>query len=571
MLDRTKKIIQIHYLVIFLCLFIGLISSLPRYIGGKNTTNFQGIYNQIVGDEAFYDARAKDILDGHYPISNPYIYEHKNDLPIEFWIPDYILAKPIGWLGLSVPEGFILWNFILTFILALLSYIALFILTRSISWSLLGTTLLHLVLFNGDFIRLPSPGLNFVFWLLTFIFLLLYLDSEKPKHAIFASFFFGTLFHTYPYYWTFYTVLLGVFIVLSLILRLNDFSYKKLFFVILGGFAVSSPYLVSFFKSLKSIWYDETLARLGLISSHFPSGISIVLVTGVSIIFFLYLYFKKEIDLNKQNVFIFSGLLAGAISVNQHIITGKNLEFSSHYYMSVIFWSIFAVVYGLSIFFKKYPENIQRTFLYTVSITLFVLALLGTYKLVVLEMVYSEGDVYVQNYKPVFDWLKENTPTDSVVFTNDNLSYYIPIYTANDVFFNAHGILFFMSNSEANERFIMSHYFDTFTPEYVVDKQRMIFGGYYINEYKHNLSKNKVRKLLGMKTMDYIFIPSIEIEKIITEAKIIQKESFDKALGSYKVDYIVWDRNINPKWKLERFEFLKPLYTANNIIVYSLK
>ena len=197
-MSLTKK----HYLIIILALFVGVISSLPRYLATSRIPNFQGVYNQVVGDETFYNARAKDVIDGHPYVTNPYLYEHKNDFPMQFWIPDYILAKPIGWLHLSVPEGFIIWNFFLSAILVILSYIILFVLTESKYWSLLGTTYLHLVLFNGDFLRIPSPGLNFIFFLLTTLFFLLFLEKQKNWLAVLSSLSFGMLFNVYPYYWT---------------------------------------------------------------------------------------------------------------------------------------------------------------------------------------------------------------------------------------------------------------------------------------------------------------------------------------------------------------------------------
>ena len=64
------------------------------------------------------------------------------------------------------------------------------------------------------------------------------------------------------------------------------------------------------------------------------------------------------------------------------------------------------------------------------------MSIVDTSKLIVLQTVYTDVDIYTQNYKPVFDWLNSNTEPDSVVFTNDNLNYYIPIYTSNNVFFN---------------------------------------------------------------------------------------------------------------------------------------
>ena len=76
---------------------------------------------------------------------------------------------------------------------------------------------------------------------------------------------------------------------------------------------------------------------------------------------------------------------------------------------------------------------------------------------------------------------------------------------------------------------------------------------------------------MGIKPVEYTFIPTEEIEKVINNAENIQKEDFEKVLKSYRVDYIVWDSVKNPEWKLNRFSFLKQLYSTSGIIIYTFK
>ncbi|MCX6701650.1 MAG: hypothetical protein NTX96_00430 [Candidatus Zambryskibacteria bacterium] len=86
-----------------MALLVGIISSLPQYIDLSTRPGFKGISMGVMKDVGFYMARARDVIDGHPYLTNPYLYEHKEGAPMQFWIPDYILARPIQWLGLSIP------------------------------------------------------------------------------------------------------------------------------------------------------------------------------------------------------------------------------------------------------------------------------------------------------------------------------------------------------------------------------------------------------------------------------------------------------------------------------------
>jgi len=144
-----------------------------------------------------------------------------------------------------------------------------------------------------------------------------------------------------------------------------------------------------------------------------------------------------------------------------------------------------------------------------------------------------------------------------------------PIYTSQNVYSSALGILFFMTDKESRERFIINHYFDNFNESFVVANQRKIFGGYYINEYGHNLSKNKLRKLLGMREEDYKLVPEDKVADLIKEARVVQSKNFPTILSSYKVHYLIWDKNKDSNWQINKYEF-RPVFEANNIVIYKI-
>ena len=112
-----------------------------------------------------------------------------------------------------------------------------------------------------------------------------------------------------------------------------------------------------------------------------------------------------------------------------------------------------------------------------------------------------------------------------------------------------------MTQDEVLNRFAINHYYDLFTRDDIRSAQKDIFGYYYINEYKHNLSKNKLRKLFGLSEVTYEMVPEEKINEILAIVKETHSQSFEKVLKIYKADYLVWDRNKNPDWEFLFFSY----------------
>jgi len=115
---------------------------------------------------------------------------------MQFWLPDYLLAKPLGFLNISVQQGFsAIYDFIFPALLTLLTYLIIFVLTGNKIISLSGATFLHLGRFLYFFDRPTSPQFIFIFWLLTLFFLIKYIKSKQNIFAFSSAISFGLLFH----------------------------------------------------------------------------------------------------------------------------------------------------------------------------------------------------------------------------------------------------------------------------------------------------------------------------------------------------------------------------------------
>lgn len=568
------RLFKKHYLAIAIALVAGTATAIPQIIAAGRVENFQGIYKSINSDEQYYMARAKDIVDGHSFLSNPYLYEYKNGQPMQFWLPDYLMAKPLALLNVDIYKGFFFYDFFLPFILVLLSYYILFKLTDSVPLSIIGVVFLHLSLFLWEFGRAPSPQLIFIFWLLLLLLWLKFLNKPNTANAVAIGSIFGLLFYIYPYYWTFYSLAFFIFIAVNYFLK-NNIAYKKYFLAFAVAAIISIPYFTSLFKSFQLPYYSDSVARVGMINSHFPAGRRVVMWNLFALLFFYILYRKKAVILDEKSLLLLSGCAAVILAVNQHLITGKYLQFSNHYWQLGAFWSVYTVLYLTSLLLKKIDSRIIRSVLLS---TVGVLAITSAYVPLVkaCDIRYNEAEIKRQDYAPLFVWLNENTKIDEVVYVNSDLSNFIPNYTSNNVFYIGMAGLHFMPNEEFQERYVLNNFWDNwdnYDYEYVKNNYYAIKGAYYRSKQWHNSTKNNLRKILFLQPAEYKLISAEDIEdvnefiKLMTE---IKSKNFKEQLSKYKVDYIIWDKEANPEWKVEDLSFVKHVQNIGKFTVYKI-
>lgn len=604
---------------LFLALVLGALMVLPFfYFEAKLGKDFKGIFPEIVNDSDFYYARIRDVADGHPTLGNAYLWEHKNELPQQF-LAEFILAQPIKLFGVGITAARLIYNFLLPAIAFLLTYAAFFSILRKKAWSLMFSSSLFFGLYLTSFIRPVSPQFNFIFWLTQFIFLWLLVNSHHNTNTrmyandtnnaddtnksipvirvIRMSKFrslvllcanalnFGFLFYIYPYYWTFYLIFFGILFA-AYFFNNRALSYKILS-IAGGGLILAIPYFYFNYLASQLPYYTETLTRLGMIYSRFPSGLRIMLWSFIGLAAFGWFLWRRIIKLNEQTVFFISGIVSSIIAVNQHLLTGKNLEFSSHYDTGAIFFVAFALAYLIS----QYDASTANKLFYLkliLTIIISVVAVNGLRGYSKQIFASNKEGVYIQNYAPIFEWLNKNTPKDSVVYTNPSLSRLIPVYTANNVFYVTGANLFYISDSEVLDRFILNNFFsafggsasrsgsetpqgrttggENFSKDFVIENVRSVYGVRYIDAYGHAVQGNKLRRLLGLKPEPEIYLPDEAVQKVVFRAEELQKDNFLTGLEKYRVDYFIWDKNKNPDWRIG--ESFLPVFKSADITIY---
>jgi hypothetical protein len=562
-----------HYLIIVLSLAVGILSSVPQILSAEKVDNFQGIYKAINNDEIYYLARAREIIDGRYNIANPYLFEHKNSLQMELWLPDYLLAKPLALFKINnIQKGYIFYDFLLTFILSVVTYAILYKLTKSTLMSFLVAAFLHLNLFFNTFNRSPAPQLDFIFWLLLFLVLLNFIEKRSFGLAIYSGILSGILFYIYPYYWTFFVVFIILFFVGNFFVK-EKINYKKFLLIFSIAFFISIPYFFYSLRASTSPYYLETLKRVNLVETHFPAS-GRVIVWG-SIILLVYLVgLRKKFFKSGDGIpsFLMIGVLASIVVSNHNIITGKNFQFSSHYWMPFLFIFIFSLAYLFGALVEKFDSRrIKIILLLFFSLYVFYHPFLFVVNVVEgRAFVYDEIEKKRQDYAPIFNWLNGNTKKDNVVFANTELSSLIPIYTSNNVYSSSMAGLHFMSNQELQERFILNNYWDQMNEQYAIDHKFGIWGSYHQTVHDINRTKNKLRRVFGMEQKEYVKIPGKDINNFLDFSKDIKNNNFEVQLKKYKVDYFIWDKEADKNWSVEKLNFLKLIVEINGLRIYKV-
>ncbi len=570
---KVYQFIKSNIGIILLGILASVITIYPQiYFEYKLGNSYRGVYRAINGDELYYLARGQDVLDGHSTLGNPYIYELKNKPPIQFFLPDYISAKGLAWTGLNIEQMYFVYDILWPFVLTLLTYLSLFYLTKSKSWAVWGTVYLFFGLFFFYFNRPISPQLISIFFLSLFIFLTLFIQSDgrNKKYLLLSIINFGLLFYVYTYFWTYYFVIIAISAVVFFLKKEKRLA-SGLLSVLIGGLFFGSYYFYSSFSATKLPEYWDTLTRLGMIFSHFPSGI-IIVVLGLLVFLLYFVLWQKEILSDRLNIFILSGVIAGMIVVNQHVITGKNLEFTLHYYLPVIYWYVFAIIFALAN--SKISQSLKVSiFIASYLVIVFVTAAgnqmyMNPVKYFNFFSKISEEEIYPEKYADTFDWLNKNTNKDDVVFADETLSEYVPAYTHDNVFFARFANLHFMTDEEIFRRFYIASIFNNFNKQYVADNYKSLYGVRFLDKYGHDLQINKVRKYLGLGPVKADFLPDGAINQVLDVVSDMRNKKPVDLFSIYRINFFVWDKAKDTNWDLDKLSFLNIVYQSGDIAIY---
>lgn len=504
--DLSKR----HLLAIIFAFVCGALVLLPQVIFIVNEgSNYKGLYMMNREAEPYYLSRMHEFYD-EGRIGNPYLFEHK------FYGPQFLqsgaetlLAIPGKLLDISVPTLNLIYKFLLPAITFLLVYVLLFRLTASSPWSiagglfvLIGHDLLYAInlahLLHGDlwfdgfvYNRPVHPQFD---GMLTFLYLNVLLSAHlggKKCSFVVLSALLGLSFYTYLYSFTFFLALNFVFALLWL------FSGKKkevrdMVIATIGGILLGIPQILVMYAAFKHPDYALLVGVFTPETGHLleisKNGVL------VSLLFVAYLFrtqAHRVMGVAREHIIFLTGLLITTfVVVNQQLLTGISLQ-SGHYH-HIFNIPIFIIVLtflanaAVSRLRNTRSDRVFRALPWIASVIFIATGSFMQYSSYQNWALRTSDD---QRYMLALRWLNAETPKESVVMANKDLSEFIPVFTSNNVMWAATAGNYFVPADRSR-----------FTPE-----------------------------------------------------NILQSDDFLHDIKQYRVDYILWDQQADPNWNIDRF------------------
>ncbi|MDD5031501.1 MAG: hypothetical protein PHR36_00435 [Patescibacteria group bacterium] len=556
---------KIHWLGLLLAFIVGLLAVWPTLysINKVGRENFKGIYPMFSNDEVHYLSQIKEVLDGHPELGNTFIAEHKDRPAARPAFAARILAGVSGIFNISVPKLGAINDFFLPAAGFVLLYFLFFRVTKNKRISVFFPVF-YFIIFLREFGRPINPQFSFIFFILGLLALTAIIENlEIKKKFIFYNILLGVvlglLIRLYPYYWTSIFVLYAVYFFLLII-------KEKRFFYYLSGWVVfalvalftSLTYFININKAALNPFFPEVSARLGMVSTHWPGCFINVSLLVVSL---LAVYLIKDKIRDYRRLFLAYSLPLSGIIVNwQNIITGKYLQFSSHYYLVTILFVLLALAIITEPAIKSYKESKSKIVLLFFFLVLSFLFYRHSHDALASIYVSEEkiektaGD---QELSSVASWINANTLPDSSFLTfGEDYGWLIPIYTRGNLFTNAYASYYLTSDEELEDRWVIKNIFNkNFNAEYIFKGYRGFLGNKFLDEYQNKEVRRKIKEFFTRKKYEEnVLLPSEYIAKVLNKYDNYKNLDLGELFSLYSIDYILLDKNSVDKEIIEKFD-----------------
>lgn len=586
-MNKIKKLAMNHKAAIIFAVLASIIIAFPQiYFRIDNSELYQeGVQAIELLPFSNWTGRVKEVQDGHSSFGSIYYKEGKED-PYLFQPLGTIVVAYMGVLfGLNINNTILLSQLILPFSLFLLLYAFAFSQTRDKLASLSGATAILTIisllslgrikqLLDGvspvNYLELSISVVPVTVYLLLFGFLASFWVFYKKKDyrwGILSAILLGLNFYNYFYAWT-YLYAFGGILVLMFLMRKEIKEVVRISMVFIGGVVVAIPYGINLYKASVHPLYEEVSERYGVVLSHAPSEAPFII--GVIALGALIVFITKFPKEDKERyLFGLALLLTPFITLNQQIITGRLLqEGHYHWYIHKPMAAIFTI---LTIFYFIKSRGWHTWKKFFASTIIIVGFSTGFYvQALSYHNDYEERNgwrvtVESQKYAPVMSWLDNNAEKEAVVFANRKTSIFVVIYTSLNTFHHMSAQLFLAATEDRLLNSLFSYYRlvgvndgnvnEIFTKDSAVFSSE-VYGIYYRDTF------GSYEAIIGEKLDEII---DMYKNTLSTETS----EWLYDIWKEYEVEYIVWDKKVDPEWKLDRYSFLKEEGSFGDIAVYS--
>ncbi|MFA5841401.1 MAG: hypothetical protein WC835_00330 [Candidatus Paceibacterota bacterium] len=572
-MEKITKIIQEYRFVLLLAVFCGAVYVAPHLFFKITLGNsFHGIELTPRDAETHYLSMLNEVKQGYLTHSSTYLYEYKDSKvsPIEY--SETFYGTIIKLFNLGAPGFYLFCEFFFPVVIFLLWYYFSLLVTKNKRSAILSALFLMFgtyILSNVSIIkqfdilfwktanipllaygRIINPLLTFPFFFAGLIFAYKLFSENTKKMAVFSGIALGIMFYVYFYFWTYFLALSFLMLVFG-VSKKEWQLVKNISLSISISLLIGSYFIVSMIKTVVSsvgVQSGGSLSPYVFALSHNPSLPSLV-VLGVALFsFFIYLRRRKGIPLERGDAFIFLLLSTAVVVVNQQIITGRSVEPGHfHWYANVPVFFLTVSYIIVDLLGKIRIRYLGKTLFIILCLYLITFGI-GTQVSGYKQR--FDNFSYIQKYGAVFDWFNRNTEKESVIFGGNGFSDLTPAYTQNNVYFAAYGAYY---PSNPLERRIHTAY---------------IY--YFLDNKKEDILQKIYPSLTSNGCVSAGCVDSDIFAKTMANYGEFLKTPFYENLKKYRVDYMVWDKNTNPSWNLDKFSFLKPVYNYDNVLVYKI-
>lgn len=575
-------------LVFLLAFLFSICAALPHivFLFGQGS-DFKGVYQTFSDDEIYYQGRIAEVVRGNISIGNPYIAEHASDPFLQPPIAEWIVGGISLVTSFSVPLVTLLGDFIFVFLSFILVYLIFFEVTRAHRISTLYASIFF-TLFISTFGRPVSPQVTglFLFSGLLLVSKIYFGGGAFSRHTKILHSVLGvvtgvTLFVS-PYYVTTLALLFFLAMVGKSVLEKSIQYIRFTLPWFLFGF-LPFCFLYGFYalKASGVFGYGEAMLRFGLIYSHALgsyTSIFLGLITGTLLFVVRSLLSKKELT--------FAGsLILSIVVLNwQNVITGKALQFSSHYLLVTILF----VLVTLSIIQKStssllFNDSHSKRKRYQIRVAVVGILLTlsfvqwGEIKGLYASVFQQKASPDLQEKSQVFHWFNANTKENEVVYTlGGDYDFLLPVYTHNKVYYNLYATLSVVPNKELENRWLISQIFNpNVDVSFISRRQRDFWMNQYIDPYYFNENRKKIISFVTRTP----YVSAEQINPELIEGMLVRYEAFKNgslsgALETYKVDYLLLSREYpyyeEVKATLDRADFVKEEASLPGVVIYKI-
>lgn len=522
------------------------------------------ILPQLETDSLYYLLQIKELFDGNFFLGNPYILEHAKEKFPGLLLPIWISAIP-GLFGLG-PNAIYAFNiFFYSILIGALLYIICLRASDGRRWLAGSATVLGVASMHNLIIR-PAV-MQTIYPAFALFCLALYAVIKNPLNRwnyVFLGATCAFAFYLYPYFWMVAFTAVGL-LTLSAAWQRNWQMFFALTLTWVGIVVVSMPQVLT----IISLFSDELAMQLNhrveLVETHrvlpltlLNNKFSILAIAGLVLI-----AWKQKLKPAETLLLLLSlGIL---ISATSNVVTGKEMDFHSHFWRQGLFINVIAIV----VFARSF---LASEALYERSIAGFcaLVILLSTgsrifiringYEYLNRREIIATAYEKAAGYTKVIDFLNQNADGARVIMAPPTMSQYIVLYTDDYVFYMQRAAMHNISNDELRERFLAFN-LDRINREFLLDDMDGYAGGgpEHASIY-HNL--------YGAESTPLDFIGGEEFLAQVFEEHEFIKNNYDDILRKYHVSYIVTDtlsdRNPTPS------SSAVPVYEDERFTIYTL-